>query len=67
MPELFETDDPTAELVEPVSNSFPLDPFLCLPDCFDVVKLLPMWAGKSEIITISGKPYSNFTMTHHFK
>ena len=55
MPELFETDDPAVELVEPMSDSFPLDPFLHLPDCFDMVKLLPTWAGKSEIITICGK------------
>ena len=55
MSELFETDDPAAELVEPVSDSFTLDPFLRRPDCFVVVKLLPTWAGKSEIITIGGK------------
>ena len=55
MPELFETDVPTVELVEPVSDSFPLDPFLCLPDCLDLLKLLATWAGTSEIITIGGK------------
>ena len=55
MPELFNKDDPAAELVEPESESFPIDVFLHLPCCFGVLKLLPTGRGTSEIVTVCGK------------
>ena len=54
-PELCDKVDPATDVVEPESDSFPLDDFLHLVTFFSVLKFVPTGRATSEKLSVCRK------------